>query len=54
MPQVVVQELLCLVSRADTAERCHDSGIMMHPAKLGQPLDTQAFSNQTIRAKGEY
>jgi hypothetical protein len=49
-----VEELLCLVSRADATQRCHDSGIMMHPAKLAQPLKTQAFSKQTVRAKGVY
>jgi hypothetical protein len=54
MPQVVVQEPLCLVSRADATQCCHDSGIMMHPAEFVQPLKTQTVSNQTVRAKGEY
>jgi hypothetical protein len=53
MHQVFAEELLCLVIGAKAAERCHDSGIIMHPAKLVQILDTLAFRDQAVCAKSD-
>jgi len=51
MHQIFTEELLCLLIRAEATECCHDSGILMHSAKLVQILDTQAFSDQAVCAK---
>jgi hypothetical protein len=52
MPQVVAEELLGLLIGKEATECGHDSGILVHPAQLVQILDTQAFSDQAVCAKG--